>query len=66
MKAVVRARDSALQGSVNPMLDDFGTHSAARQYSGRAVEADWRPAFRADERPAARCPFHHSPRPRLR
>ncbi|MEP6902345.1 MAG: YqcI/YcgG family protein, partial [Actinomycetota bacterium] len=30
----------------NPNLSDFGTQSEARQYSGRAVEHEWK------------CPFH--------
>ena len=42
----IRARDSSLQGTVNPMLRDFGEQSEARQYSGRAVGDDWK------------CPFH--------
>ena len=42
----IRDRDKYLQGSVNPMLQDFGTRSEARQYSGRAVGKDWV------------CPFH--------
>ncbi len=42
MQKVIRERDRALQGSVNPTLADFGAASAARQYSGRAVEDDWR------------------------
>lgn len=46
MKAVIRQRDTALQGSANPMLDDFGTRSEARQYAGRAVSEGWT------------CPFH--------
>lgn len=46
MKAVIRQRDAALQGSPNPMLDDFGTRSEARQYAGRAVSDGWA------------CPFH--------
>lgn len=41
MQAVIRERDRGLQGSINPNLADFGTASEARQYSGRAVEADW-------------------------
>ena len=44
-KRAVRARDVALQGSINPALT-HGSGSQARQYSGRAVEADWR------------CPLH--------
>jgi uncharacterized protein len=38
-------RDVALAGSANPMLAPHGTVSAARQYSGRAVDADWRCPF---------------------
>lgn len=46
MQQAIRQRDLAYQGSINPMLDDFGTQSESRQYSGRAVSEDWR------------CPFH--------
>jgi hypothetical protein len=46
VRGVIRTRDEALAGSVNPMMEDFGTRSEARQYSGRAVEAGWA------------CPFH--------
>lgn len=42
----IRKRDKEYQGSVNPMLEDFGENSEARQYSGRKVEDDWK------------CPFH--------
>lgn len=45
MQAATRARDVALQGSVNPNLADFGDASEARQYSGREVEADWKCPF---------------------
>ena len=45
-QALIRARDVALQGSLNPNLADFGERSEARQYSGRGTESDWR------------CPFH--------
>lgn len=41
MQKAIRQRDRALQGSINPTLADFGAASEARQYSGRAVEADW-------------------------
>lgn len=47
MKRIIRARDMAYQGSINPVLKDFGESSEARQYSGRAVPDDWV------------CPFHH-------
>jgi FPC/CPF motif-containing protein YcgG len=49
LRETVRARDYKLQGSLNPNLSDFGELSEARQYSGRAVETDWR------------CPFHARP-----
>jgi FPC/CPF motif-containing protein YcgG len=60
MKASIRRRDAALQGKPNPMLQDFGERSEARQYSGRAVEEDWNPSFRAAQsEPRGRCPFAH-------
>jgi len=46
MKQTIRVREMAFQGSTNPMLTSFGENSEARQYSGRAVPADWT------------CPFH--------
>lgn len=46
MQKATRARDLALQGSINPNLADFGTAPETRQYSGRAVDAGWK------------CPFH--------
>lgn len=63
MQASIRSRDIALQGSVNPMLSDFGEAPESRQYSGRAVEKDWKAPFRAlplsgaRPKPAVRCPF---------
>lgn len=41
MQKATRARDVALQGSINPNLADFGVASETRQYSGRAVEPEW-------------------------
>ena len=55
LQAAIRGRDAALQGCPNPTLTAFGTASEARQYSGRAVEADWRCPFRAG-RPEVRRP----------
>jgi FPC/CPF motif-containing protein YcgG len=46
MQKTIRERELKLQGSLNPNLSDFGTQSEARQYSGRAVEENWK------------CPFH--------
>ncbi len=47
MQAATRARDLALQGSLNPNLADFATAPETRQYSGRAVAPDWTCPFRA-------------------
>lgn len=47
MRTAIRRRDERLQGSLNPMVDDYGSSSEARQYSGRAVEAGWRAPFTA-------------------
>ena len=42
MKEVVRKRDLAYSGSLNPMLSDFGEASEAFQYSGRKYNSDWK------------------------
>jgi len=42
VQQIVRRRELALQGSVNPALADFGDDSEARQYSGRRPEPHWR------------------------
>ena len=47
LQGLIRARERALQGSLNANLSDFGERSEARQYSGREVEDDWRCPFRA-------------------
>ncbi|UAB80034.1 YqcI/YcgG family protein [Marixanthomonas sp. SCSIO 43207] len=47
VKERIRERDKAQQGSINPMLEDFGSTSEARQYSGRKTEDNWK------------CPFHN-------
>jgi FPC/CPF motif-containing protein YcgG len=61
MQETIRERDVQLQGTINPMLSDFGTATEARQYSGRAVEEDWRAPFEAAKPAptAGKCPFHH-------
>ncbi|MEO7634585.1 MAG: guanitoxin biosynthesis heme-dependent pre-guanitoxin N-hydroxylase GntA [Sphingomicrobium sp.] len=41
LRETIIGRDIKLAGTPNPMLAPHGTHSAARQYSGRAVGADW-------------------------
>jgi FPC/CPF motif-containing protein YcgG len=42
MKSIVRKRDKIYSGSVNPMLDDFGSSSEAIQYSGMRHEKTWK------------------------
>jgi uncharacterized protein len=58
MKKTVRQRDIKLSGSINPMLDDFGSSSETLQYSGRRYNSEWK------------CPLHithaktkHNPAP---
>ena len=46
VRNMIRKNDENLQGSINPVLKDFGDNSETRQYSGRKVEAEWK------------CPFH--------
>lgn len=41
LRDTIMKRDEKLAGSVNPMLAEHGDVSAARQYSGRAVDEDW-------------------------
>jgi FPC/CPF motif-containing protein YcgG len=60
MQQTIRERDVELQGSINPMLSDFGESTEARQYSGRAVEAAWRAPFDpVKPATAGKCPFGH-------
>ena len=49
MKKVVRRRDEAYSGSVNPMLNDFGEAPEVFQYSGKHYDSIWK------------CPLHHKP-----
>lgn len=49
VKKRIRSRDRKLQGSINPMLKDFGTASEAMQYSGMIVDDQWK------------CPFFEKP-----
>ncbi len=41
LRSTILKRDEILAGSINPMLAQHGEISAARQYSGRAVEDGW-------------------------
>ncbi|MBT8235392.1 MAG: YqcI/YcgG family protein [Bacteroidia bacterium] len=47
VRNTIRKRDRKKNGSVNPMLIDFGKRSEAPQYSGRTVDNTWE------------CPFKH-------
>lgn len=47
VRDTIRKRDLQKNGSVNPMLVDFGKKSEAKQYSGREVGDSWE------------CPFKH-------
>lgn len=49
MRQIIRARDMELQGSINPMLKNFGDRSEASQYSGRAVSEHWACPFHVDK-----------------
>ena len=42
----IRQRERRLDGTLNPNLADYGAHSEARQYSGRAAEPSWTCPFR--------------------
>lgn len=42
LKRVVRKRDLQISGSVNPMLEDFGSASEVYQYSGRQYDQQWK------------------------
>ena len=48
LRATIIDRDVRFSGSINPMLARHGDESEAKQYSGRAVDEDWR------------CPFHYA------
>ncbi len=50
LRGTILARDVVQSGSVNPMLARHGEASEARQYSGRAVGAEWACPFRRQER----------------
>ena len=41
MQSIIREREIARHGSINPMLSDFGNGREAAQYSGRHVDDGW-------------------------
>lgn len=42
LQNVVRKRDIAFSGSINPMLSDFGNASEVYQYSGKLYDDQWK------------------------
>lgn len=46
VRDTIRKNDEALQGNINPVLEDYGADTETKQYSGRKVEDNWK------------CPFH--------
>jgi FPC/CPF motif-containing protein YcgG len=46
LQSRIRDRELLLDGRINPNLADYGYHSEARQYSGRATEPTWTCPFR--------------------
>lgn len=46
IKKLIRERDVRLQGSVNPMVENYGDQWEAIQFSGKKNESQWK------------CPFH--------
>ena len=45
VRDTIRKNDEDLQGSINPVLKDFGADSETKQYSGRKVEDHWKCPF---------------------
>lgn len=45
VKAAIRRNEIKRQGSINPMLEDFGQSSEAKQYSGRELPQHWKCPF---------------------
>ena len=46
MKNIIRKKDVELEGSINPMLEDFGSSSETYQYTGQQLTKAWK------------CPLH--------
>jgi len=45
LQKAIRQRDVAFQGSINPVLANFGQQAESRQYSGRQVSSQWKCPF---------------------
>lgn len=48
VRDTIRKNDEILQGTINPVLRDYGADTETKQYSGRKVEENWK------------CPFHNT------
>ncbi|MBB35510.1 MAG: hypothetical protein CME88_04095 [Hirschia sp.] len=57
MQKIIRRNEIKLNGSVNPMLADFGEDREAAQYSGRLVDKHWNCPFTKKE------PLHDASHP---
>ncbi len=53
----IRLRDEALQGYINPMVEDHGVRSEAQQYDGATHPEGWRPPFSIETTSKGKCPF---------
>ncbi|RZL03921.1 MAG: YqcI/YcgG family protein [Rubrivivax sp.] len=53
LQKAIRQRDMAFQGSINPVLANFGQQAESRQYSGRMVTKQWKCPFQYQEAPEA-------------
>lgn len=52
LRTAIRNKDTEFCGSENPMLQDHGASSEARQYSGRHLSTNWKCPFSARTRHA--------------
>ena len=42
LQKIIRKKDLEINGSINPMVKNFGEGSEAKQYSGRYVNDNWK------------------------
>ncbi|MDB5235831.1 MAG: hypothetical protein JWR44_2824, partial [Hymenobacter sp.] len=45
LRDTIRTRDVAYSGSINPMLQNFGTASEVYQYTGKVYDDAWKCPF---------------------
>ena len=56
IRKVVRKKDIALSGSVNPMLSDYGKSPETMQYSGKNYDVRWKCPLQTNHKPDANDP----------